>query len=97
MAEVFLTVMSTKRTKPRKRAMTQEFSRTIYRCTYVFKGELGPVRDSRAFQTEQEARSHADSLQARGYGAVVWRERQVKTGGRWEIDLHDPLTQPLDD
>ncbi len=61
--------------------------RTIYRCNYTFKGEFGPARESKAFQTEQEAREYAESLEARGYIAVVWRERQVKTGGRWETDL----------
>ncbi len=63
--------------------------RTIYRCNYTFKGEFGPARESKAFQTEQEAREYAESLEARGYIAVVWRERQVKTGGRWETDLDE--------
>jgi len=63
--------------------------RTIYRCNYTFKGEFGPARESKAFQTEQEAREYAESLEARGYIAVVWRERQVKTGRRWETDLDE--------
>jgi hypothetical protein len=73
-----------------------ESTRTIYRFTYVFKGELGPVRDSRAFQTEREARTSADNFKGRGYLTVVWRERQVKRRGRWEADLDDPLTESLD-
>lgn len=71
-------------------------TRIIYRYSYVFKGELGPVRDSRAFQTEVEARKDAEDLHERGYGIVVWRELQRRVGGRWETDLHDPRTQPLD-
>jgi hypothetical protein len=54
------------------------------------------VRDSRAFQTEDDARKDAQRLQARGYNTVVWRERQVKTGGQWETDFDDTFTQPLD-
>ena len=73
-----------------------ELTRTIYRCSYVFEGDLGPVRNSKAFQTEREARIYADSLKATGYTAVVWRERQVKTGSRWETDLDDEITQSLD-
>lgn len=70
--------------------------RIIYRYSYVFQGELGPVRDSRAFQSEEDARKDAEDLQQRGYGIVVWREFQRKVGGRWKTDLDDPLTQPLD-
>jgi hypothetical protein len=73
-----------------------ELARTIYRCAY-FKENLGPVRDSRAFRTEPEARRHADELKASGHSVVVWRERQVKTGKRWTTDLDDALTQALDD
>jgi hypothetical protein len=75
-------------------------TRTIYRYSYVFKDELGlvpPVRDSRAFQTEAEARKDAEDLQERGYGIVVWRELQRTIDGRWKTDFDDPLTQPLDD
>lgn len=74
-----------------------DYIRTIYRYSYAFKGELGPVRDSRAFQTEAEARKDAEDLQERGYGVVVWRELQRKIDGRWKTDFHDSLTQPLDD
>jgi hypothetical protein len=72
-------------------------TRTIYRYSYVFKGEFGPVRDSRAFPTEAEARKDAEDLQERGYGIVVWRDLQRKIDGRWKTDFDDPLTQPLDD
>jgi len=72
-------------------------TRTIYRYSYAFKGELGPVRDSRAFQTEAEARKDAEDFQERGYWVIVWRERQRKTDGRWKTDFDDPFTQPLDD
>jgi hypothetical protein len=71
-------------------------TRLIYRYSYVFKGELGPVRDSRAFQSEAEARKDAEDLQERGYGTVVWRELQRKIGSRWKTDFDDLLTQPLD-
>ena len=71
-------------------------TRTIYRCNYVFKGDFEPGRQSKAFQTEQEARSFADALKPRGYLAVVWRERQIKTGRRWETDIDDAFTRPLD-
>jgi len=72
-------------------------TRIIYRYSYVFKGELGPVRDSRAFRTEQEARIEAKGLKARGYLTVVWQEVQRNVGGRWKADLDNPLTRPLDD
>jgi hypothetical protein len=71
-------------------------ARTIYRYTYVYRGEAGPVRDSKAFQTEPEARTHAAEFIARGYVVVVWRERQLRNGNRWQTDLDDPITQPLD-
>jgi hypothetical protein len=71
-------------------------TRTIYRYSYVFRGELGPVRDSMAFPTEQDARSHAADLIERGYGIIVWRELQRKIGNRWTTDFDDPITQPLD-
>lgn len=76
-----------------------ELTRIVYRCTYVFKdnmGPMGPVRDSRAFRTEEEARIYAAELKASGYGVVVWREFQIKKGRRWETDLHHDMTQPLD-
>jgi hypothetical protein len=73
-----------------------KFTRTIYRCTYVYHGAAGPVRDSRAFHTEHEARTHAADLIARDYLVVVWRERQRKNGNWWQTDLDDPITQPLD-
>ena len=73
-----------------------ESTRTIYRYSYVFKGELGPVRDSRAFPTEQDARTDAAQFIERGYGIVVWREFQRKIGNRWTTDFDDPITQPLD-
>jgi hypothetical protein len=73
-----------------------QLTRTIYRCSYFFKALLGPVRDSKAFPTEQEARRHAEDLEASGYSVAVWRELQVKTGGRWQTDLDDEATQPLD-
>jgi hypothetical protein len=71
-------------------------TRIIYRYSYVFKGELGPVRDSRAFQTEPEARRDAEDWQERGYGIIVWRELQRKVGSGWKTDFDDPVTQPLD-
>ena len=55
-------------------------TRTIYRYSYVFKDELGlvpPVRDSRAFQTEAEARKDAEDLQERGYGTVSYTHLDV--------------------
>ncbi len=58
---------------------------------------LGPVRDSKAFLTEDEVRAYADDLKAAGYGVVIWRERQDKMGSRWITDLDDPTTQPLDE
>jgi hypothetical protein len=72
-------------------------TRIIYRYTYVFKDFTGLVRDSRAFPTEEEARSDAKDkeLDKRGYGVVVWREFQRKIGNRWGIDLDHPLTQSL--
>ncbi len=76
-----------------------ETTRTIYRCTYVFKdgrGFMGPVRDSRAFPTEREARDHAGALKASGYSAVVWREFQIKNGNRWKTDLDSEITEALD-
>ena len=73
-----------------------ELTRRIYRCSYFFKEFLGPVRDSKAFQTEQEARQYAEDLKASGYAACVWRELQVKTGGRWVTDFDHEMTQPLD-
>ena len=79
-----------------------ESTRTVYRCVYAFKYQFedgtmfGPVRDSKAFRTEPEARKHADELRASGYSVVVWRERQVKTRRRWETDLDHESTQPLD-
>jgi len=57
-------------------------TRTIYRCNYALKGKFGSARESKAFPTEQEARVYAESLKALGFLAVVWRERQVKTGRR---------------
>jgi hypothetical protein len=71
-------------------------ARTIYRYSYVFKEELGPVRGSKAFPTEQDARTDAADLIERGYGVVVWRELQRKIGNRWRTDFDDPITQPLD-
>lgn len=71
-------------------------TRIIYRFSYIFKGDIGPVRDSRVFLSEEEARTHASDLIARGYSVTVWRERQVKNRNRWETDLDDPITQPLD-
>ena len=71
-------------------------TRIIYRYSYVFKGELGPVRDSRAFPTEEEARKDTEEFQGRGYGTVVWRELQRKIGNRWKTDFDHELTQPLD-
>jgi len=70
----------------------KDSTRTIYRYSYAFKRELGPVRVSRAFPTEEEARSDAKDkeLEERGYGVVVWREFQWKIGNRWETDLHHP-------
>jgi hypothetical protein len=71
-------------------------TRVVYRYSYVFKGELAPVRDSKAFPTEQDARSDAAGFIERGYGVVVWRELQRKIGNRWNTDFDDPITQPLD-
>jgi hypothetical protein len=71
-------------------------TRIIFRYSYVFKGKLGPVRDSRAFHTEAEARKDAEDLQKRGYGIIVWRELQRKIGSRWKTDFDDELTQPID-
>ena len=73
-----------------------KIARTIFRYSYVFKGEFGPVRDSKAFPTEQDARTDATDLIERGYGVVVWRELQRKIGNRWRTDFDDPITQPLD-
>jgi hypothetical protein len=73
-----------------------QLTRTIYRCSYFFKAFLGPVRDSKAFPTEQEARKCAEDLKASGYSVTVWRELQVKTRGRWVSDLDAETTQPLD-
>jgi len=39
----------------------------------MFKGDFGPVKQSKAFQTEQEARAYADGLKVHGYVATVWR------------------------
>ena len=74
-----------------------QLTRTIYRCTYVFKDYGGPVRDSKAFPTEEEARHYAEEFNAAGYLTVVWREFQVKTEGRWKTDLHHETTGPLDE
>lgn len=71
-------------------------TRIIYRYSYLFKGELGPVRDSKAFPTEQDARTDAADLVERGYGVIVWRELQQKIGNRWTTDWDDPTTQALD-
>jgi hypothetical protein len=48
-----------------------ELTRTIYRCAYFFKENLGPVRESKVFRTEPEARHHADGLKASGYSVAV--------------------------
>jgi hypothetical protein len=76
-----------------------KFARIRYRCHYVFKGELGPVRESRIFETEEDARTYGRDLKDRGYLVAVWQEMQVRTaaGQRWQTDLDDPLTEPLDD
>lgn len=73
-----------------------EPTRIVYRCSYVFKAEMATVRDSKAFSSEENARTHASELIASGYLVTVWRELQVKNGNRWETDLDDPITQPLD-
>jgi hypothetical protein len=75
-----------------------KFTRIVYRYSYAFKGELGPVRNSRAFPTEEEARSDAKDkeLEERGYGIVMWREFQRKIGNRWKTDFDDERTQPID-
>jgi len=75
-----------------------ESIRTVYRCTYAHKDSFpaGPVRDSRAFMMEREARACADALKARGYAVHVWRMREVKVARRWDTDLDSELTQVLD-
>ena len=64
-----------------------EFSRTIYCCTYFFKANLGPVRDSKVFRTEPEAGLYADELKESGYTVVVWRERQVRRESAGQLIL----------
>jgi hypothetical protein len=71
-------------------------TRTIYRCTYMHRSGAGPAGESQAFKTEQEARAYAERLKARGYLAVIWRMREIKTGRRWEADLDHEATQALD-
>ena len=68
-------------------------TRTRYYCSYAPQGEMEEFTVSRAFETLDQARAHAQELVQQGFDGCIEKHyewRNLVYGRSWHLDAYDP-------